>query len=171
MIGKKLSKNWKITKIKCSFITSVLVLVLYGSHIYGQDIDGYLAKKVGSKSNIPQRHYGITITPENKIITSNLFGLAVFDGVRWKREVIKNGGEHLNYLYRFRTDKYSKRNYIVASLKALGFINFQKNQAKFKSIADKVMMDSILGSYVKRIVQANKKTYFINTTCSPPSIL
>ena len=142
MIGKRHLKNW----LKKQINFSSLLLALFFIHnlelsnkVYSQGIDNYLSKKLGTTSNIPQRHYGIAITSDNKIVTSNLFGLAIFDGVFWKRKNIKHEGKKLSFLYLLRPSKYVKNNYVVAGLKHLGFIDLHENQVKFHCVANKAM--------------------------------
>ena len=141
------------------FVTYILLAL--SSPIYGQEIDNLFYKQIGKDSDIPKEHYGIVIDEQNKVITSHILGLAIYDGYQWRRETIKDSLTKLNLVYFLEKSIYAPQELIVVSNDALGIVKQKNTQIAFKRIANKPIIDSVIGRFVRKIIQINNKVYFI----------
>ena len=136
------------------------IFLVYNYQLFSQDSSFHLfEQKFDLSTGIANDQEDILIH-RNKILTANIYGVDVYDGVTWVRNRLNSSSDQLQHVYRLHKDKDNhQRVFLVANNYLAEYKISLSGKYRFKKIIDLKEKNNI--GYVLNVYEANQRVYFL----------
>lgn len=143
---------------------AVFLLAFSCDFLFAQDEIKMFSKKFEIKSGLPKIPGELVLDANQKVLVSGVFGVNVFDGISWKRDIILKKMRKLSGFLSITKNKYQKEEYILIGRNQSGFIKRAQGNFFFtKQIINKNNIQKLKGNIIK-VIQYNNQTYFLSVS-------
>jgi hypothetical protein len=116
-------------------------------------------KQFTLQNNIAQGHKDLIIHKQN-IISANIYGLEIYNGVKWRRDRLSRDESELQYIYKLYKDKYDKDRIYLIGHKYIGEYKLnQQGGYVFKQLTKRLDTEQKLG-YISLVHEYQEKVLF-----------